>query len=72
MEVDKNEAIRGGQSYEELPLRAKSRLVVHGFKDPNALAGKNQDGRTYFAPGSHRSLGTACRLEVLALAPWGR
>ena len=42
LEVDKNKAIRRGQSYEEPPLRAKPRLVVHGFKDPDALAGKTK------------------------------
>ena len=40
LEVDKNKAIRRGKSYEEPPLRAKPRFVVHGFKDPDALAGK--------------------------------
>ena len=39
LEVDKNKAVRRGTSYEEPPLRAKLRLVVQGFKDPDALAG---------------------------------
>ena len=39
LEVDKNKAIRRGKSYEEPPLRAKPRLVAHGFKDPDAFAG---------------------------------
>ena len=44
VEVDKNEAVRGGQSYEELPLRAESRLVVHGLKDLDALGSKIRTG----------------------------
>ena len=48
VEVDKNEAVRGGQSYEELPLRAESRLVVHGLKDLDALGNKIRTGAPTF------------------------
>ena len=50
VEVDKNEAVRGGQSYEELPLRAESRFVVHGLKELDALGNKIRTGAPTFPP----------------------
>ena len=50
VEVDKNEAVRGGQPYEELPLRAESRLVAHGFKDLDALGNKIWTGAPTLPP----------------------
>ena len=72
MELDKNEAIRIGHSYEELPFCTKSRSVVHGFQASKCPRRQNHDGRACFAPESRRSLGTTCRFEALALALWGR
>ena len=40
LDVDKAGATRGTQSYDELPVNARSRLIVPGFKDPDVLAGK--------------------------------
>ena len=40
IETDKNGPIRGEKSYEELELKAKTRIVVPGFRDPDALSGK--------------------------------
>ena len=50
VEVDKNEAVRGGQSYEESPLRGESRFVVHGLKELNALGNKIRTGAPTFPP----------------------
>ena len=40
VDTDKNGANRGDQGFDELELIAKTRLVVPGFADPDALAGK--------------------------------
>jgi hypothetical protein len=40
VDTDKNQGIRDELSYEELECIPKSRLVVPGFGDPDALAGK--------------------------------
>jgi len=40
VDTDKNQGIRGKLSYKELECIPKSRLVVPGFGDPDALAGK--------------------------------
>ena len=39
-ETDKNEGTRGDKSYDEHPLKAKSRGVVPGYKDPQLLKGE--------------------------------
>ena len=36
LNIDKNGTKRGDKSYDELPLWAKSRLIVPGFKDSDA------------------------------------
>ncbi|CAK0825490.1 unnamed protein product [Prorocentrum cordatum] len=38
--TDKNEATRGNLSYEQHPLKAKSRNIVPGYKDKQLLAGE--------------------------------
>ncbi|CAK0827876.1 unnamed protein product, partial [Prorocentrum cordatum] len=40
--TDKNEATRGNLSYEQHPLKAKSRNIVPGYKDKQLLAGELQ------------------------------
>ena len=40
VDTDKNGANRGDRSYEDLELEAKTRLVVPGFADPDALEGR--------------------------------
>ena len=40
LRTDKNEATRGGRSYQEHPLRAKTRNIVPGYKDKQFLSGE--------------------------------
>ena len=40
--TDKNEATRGNLTYEQHPLKAKSRNIVPGYKDKQLLAGELQ------------------------------
>ena len=48
--TDKNEATRGGKSYQEHPLKAKSRGVLPGYRDKQLLSGLlNTDAPTLTA-----------------------
>ena len=48
--TDKNEATRGGTSYQEHPLKAKSRGVLPGYRDKQLLSGLlNTDAPTLTA-----------------------
>ena len=44
LDVDKQQATRGGNTYDEVPAQAKSRIIAPGFKDPDVLTGKLKTG----------------------------